>query len=142
MFSGGPAPLRQAAERSLGGLPFPLLPGVLPSGGGTFEARASIMDSVACTLYKILEKSQPETCIFCCFLQKTSPEAAVSGDGKIFRSIPAQGGGRVGGRGLAKVEVVAGQDGVENNAGDGGDGQRGQGDGGAANMEGQASAEA
>ena len=56
-------------------------------------------------------------------------------------SVLAQGRGGVV-SGLAVVEVVAGQNGVQHDAGDGGDGQRGEGDGGAAHLEGQAAGEA
>ena len=56
--------------------------------------------------------------------------------------ILAQGTGVVAAGGLAQVEVVAGQDGVEDDARDGSDGQGGQGDGGRADLEGQAVREA
>jgi len=79
MFSDGPALPRQAAEQRLGGLPFPVSPGVLPSERGTLEARASIMGLVACSLYKISPKSQPFSRIFCVFCDVWNEQAPVPG---------------------------------------------------------------
>ena len=74
--------------------------------------------------------------------KKGAPQSGAPGEALYAVSILAQVGGGVGIGALAEVEVVAGQDGVEDDTGDGGNGQGGQGDGGTAHLEGQAAGEA
>ena len=103
------------------------------------------LSCLAYPLYKSFDKSQQISPLFGkipTFLllsaKKGAPQSGAPEEALYAVSILAQVGRGVGIGALAEVEVVAGQNGVEDDAGDGSDSQGGQGDRGAAHLEGQA----